>query len=90
LNNELTITGKSNKLSTGGDETSIDETSKEITLSPMYLYRGISNRQFQKRFVLNNNTNITNINLKDGLLTIDFVIQPPELEQSKKFLITSD
>ena len=37
-----------------------------------YLYRGIANRQFQRRFVLANGIEITRASLENGLLSISF------------------
>jgi HSP20 family molecular chaperone IbpA len=37
-----------------------------------YLYRGIANRQFQRRFVLANGIEITRASLENGLLNIGF------------------
>jgi len=53
-----------------------------------YLHRGIAARQFQRTFVLADGMQVTNAELKQGLLSIDLVRPEPE-RTIRKVRITS-
>jgi molecular chaperone IbpA len=51
--------------------------------SKNYLYQGIAARRFTKRFYLNANTEVKQIEYKDGLLSITIVQEIPEKSKPK-------
>lgn len=51
------------------------------------LYRGIANRNFERRFHLADNVLVTAANLENGLLELDFERQIPEAEQFRRIPI---
>ena len=46
-----------------------------------YLYKGIANRSFEKKFQLADNVKVENAFFKNGLLNIDLVKIKPEKKQ---------
>jgi len=60
---DLTIKGEGNALSVEGKKHS-DEVDNN------FIYKGISDRQFNKQFLLSENTFVKDVNLTDGLLEI--------------------
>ncbi|MDO6446240.1 Hsp20 family protein [Colwellia sp. 1_MG-2023] len=61
-----------------------DKNTKE---KPKYLYNGIANRTFERKFNLADYVEITNAELTNGLLTIDLVKEIPEAMKPKKIAI---
>ena len=55
-----------------------------------YLYKGIANRSFEKKFQLAENIKIKNASFKDGLLNIDLLKITPEKKQIVKINIESN
>jgi molecular chaperone IbpA len=49
-----------------------------------YIYRGIANRSFERRFALADHIQVTGADMKDGLLAIDLVREIPEAMKPKK------
>ena len=49
-----------------------------------YIYRGIANRSFERRFALADHIKVTGADLKDGLLVIDLVREIPESMKPRK------
>ena len=52
-----------------------------------YIYRGIANRSFERRFALADHIQVRGADLKDGLLVIDLVREIPEAMKPKKISI---
>jgi molecular chaperone IbpA len=49
-----------------------------------YVYRGIANRSFERRFALADHIKVTGADLKDGLLSVDLVREIPEAMKPRK------
>ena len=49
-----------------------------------YIYRGIANRSFERRFALADHIQVTGADLKDGLLSVELVREIPEAMKPKK------
>ena len=49
-----------------------------------YIYRGIANRSFERRFALADHIQVRGADLKDGLLSIDLVREIPEAMKPRK------
>jgi molecular chaperone IbpA len=54
-----------------------------------YIYRGIANRSFERRFALADHIKVNGADMKDGLLMIDLVREIPESKKPKKIDIGS-
>jgi len=54
-----------------------------------YIYRGIANRSFERRFALADHIQVRGADLKDGLLAIELVREIPEAMKPKKIDIGS-
>ena len=80
--NELDITSQQNLLIVSGrkSEESDDRGGD-------YVYRGIANRSFERRFALADHIKVTGADVKDGLLMIDLVREIPEAMKPKKIEI---
>ena len=52
-----------------------------------YIYRGIANRSFERRFALADHIQVRGADLKDGLLSIELVREIPEAMKPKKIEI---
>ena len=52
-----------------------------------YLHQGIAFRKFKRTFALAENTNVKNVELKDGLLIITLETVIPEHQKPKRFTI---
>jgi len=68
--NQLVVSGRKNEES---DETGSD-----------YIYRGIANRSFERRFALADHIQVRGADLKDGLLAIELVREIPEAMKPRK------
>jgi len=55
-----------------------------------YLYRGIANRSFTRRFELADHVKVTGASLVNGLLTIDLQREIPEAMKPRRIEIASD
>jgi len=53
-----------------------------------YIYRGIANRSFERRFALADHIQVRGADLKDGLLAIELVREIPEAMKPKKINIS--
>jgi molecular chaperone IbpA len=76
---ELDITAQQNVLIVSGrkkDES--EETGND------YIYRGIANRSFERRFALADHIQVKGADMKDGLLSIELVREIPEAMKPKK------
>ena len=54
-----------------------------------FIYRGIANRSFERRFALADHIQVRGADLKDGLLSIELVREIPEAMKPKKINIGS-
>ena len=52
-----------------------------------YIYRGIANRSFERRFALADHIQVRGADMKDGLLSIELVREIPEAMKPKKINI---
>lgn len=55
-----------------------------------YLYQGIANRAFERKFNLADYVEVTGANLKNGLLHIDLVKEIPEAMKPRKIAISQN
>lgn len=54
-----------------------------------YIYKGISNRAFTRRFTLADGIEVKSVSLKQGLLTIRLEKEAPEEDEPQKFKVNS-
>ena len=52
-----------------------------------YIYRGIANRSFERRFALADHVQVRGADLKDGLLSVELVREIPEAMKPRKINI---
>ena len=76
---EIDITSQQNQLIVSGRKS---EESGEAGSD--YIYRGIANRSFERRFALADHIQVKGADLKDGLLAIELVREIPEAMKPKK------
>jgi molecular chaperone IbpA len=57
--------------------------------SPNYIYRGIANRAFERRFALADHIKVRGADIRDGLLAIELVREIPETMKPRKIEIGS-
>jgi molecular chaperone IbpA len=79
---EIDITAQENVLIVSGRK---NEESEEKGSD--FIYRGIANRSFERRFALADHIQVKGADLKDGLLSIDLVREIPEAMKPKKISI---
>ena len=79
---EIDITAQQNVLIVSGRK---NEESEEKQSD--YIYRGIANRSFERRFALADHIQVRGADLKDGLLSIELVREIPEAMKPKKINI---
>ena len=79
---EIDITAQQNVLIVSGRKS--DETGEK---GSDYIYRGIANRSFERRFALADHIQVRGADLKDGLLAIELVREIPEAMKPKKISI---
>ncbi|MCL9781142.1 Hsp20 family protein [Vibrio sp. S4M6] len=58
--------------------------------SKNYLYQGIAERNFERKFQLADYVNVASANMKNGLLHIELVREVPEESQPKKISISNE
>ena len=78
---ELTLTQNENMLLVTGEVKSNDT-------KPTYIYQGIAERNFERKFQLADYVTVENANLKNGLLHIDLVREVPEAMQPRQISIS--
>ena len=81
---EIDITTQQNVLIVSGRKS--EETEQK---GSDYIYRGIANRSFERRFALADHIQVRGADLKDGLLSIDLVREIPEAMKPRKINIGS-
>ena len=79
---EIDITAQQNVLVVSGRKS--DESEEK---GPEFVYRGIANRSFERRFALADHIQVRNADLKDGLLSIELVREIPEAMKPRKINI---
>ena len=79
---EIDITAQQNVLIVSGRKA--DETEQK---GSDFIYRGIANRSFERRFALADHIQVRGADLKDGLLSIDLVREIPEAMKPRKINI---
>jgi len=79
---EIDITAQQNVLIVSGRKS--DETEEK---GSDFIYRGIANRSFERRFALADHIQVKGADLKDGLLSIDLVREIPEAMKPRKINI---
>ena len=79
---EIDITAQQNVLIVSGRK---NEDSEEKGSD--YIYRGIANRSFERRFALADHIQVRGADMKDGLLAIELVREIPEAMKPKKIEI---
>ena len=80
--NEIDITAQQNVLVVSGRKSEESEQKGSD-----YVYRGIANRSFERRFALADHIQVRGADLKDGLLAIELVREIPESMKPKKISI---
>jgi molecular chaperone IbpA len=79
---EIDITAQQNVLIVSGRKSEeSDEKSGD------FIYRGIANRSFERRFALADHIQVRGADLKDGLLAIELVREIPEAMKARKINI---
>ena len=76
---EIDITAQQNVLIVSGRKS--DETEQK---GNDYIYRGIANRSFERRFALADHIQVKGADLKDGLLAVELVREIPEAMKPRK------
>ena len=76
---EIEITAQQNVLLVSGRKS--DEDGNK---SADYIYRGIANRSFERRFALADHIQVRGADLKDGVLAIELVREIPEAMKPRK------
>ena len=79
---EIDITAQQNVLVVSGRKN--EETEEK---GSDFIYRGIANRSFERRFALADHIQVRGADLKDGLLAIELVREIPEAMKPKKINI---
>ncbi len=80
--NEIDITAQQNVLIVSGRK---GEDSEQGNAN--YVYRGIANRSFERRFALADHIQVRGADLKDGLLAIELVREIPEAMKPRRIEI---
>jgi molecular chaperone IbpA len=81
---EIDITAQQNVLIVSGRKS--DESDQK---GDDFIYRGIANRSFERRFALADHIQVRGADLKDGLLSIELVREIPEAMKPRKIDIGS-
>ena len=79
---EIDITAQQNVLIVTGAKKEQDEAQ-----GTDYIYRGIANRSFERRFALADHIQVRGADLKDGMLAIELVREIPEAMKPRKIAV---
>jgi len=79
---EIDITSQQNQLIVAGRKSEESEGS-----SRDYVYRGIANRSFERRFALADHIQVRGADLQDGMLKIELVREIPEAMKPRKISV---
>jgi len=80
---ELEITVKESSLVVAGKKTKTEENGNGNGAEGSFLYRGIAQRAFERRFDLADHIKVTGAKLENGLLHIDLVREIPEAKKPR-------
>ena len=80
---EIDITAQQNVLLVSGRKAE----ENEQQAAGDYIYRGIANRSFERRFALADHIQVRGADLKDGLLQVELVREIPEAMKPRKISI---
>ena len=83
---EIDVTAQQNVLLVSGRKAEENEQQGEGD----YIYRGIANRSFERRFALADHIQVRGADLKDGLLQVELVREIPEAMKPRKINIGGD
>ncbi|MFM2475746.1 Hsp20 family protein [Celerinatantimonas sp. MCCC 1A17872] len=86
---ELDITSHENTLIVTGSKTPEETSEGEKADSRKFLYQGIAERGFERRYQLADHVKVQSASLENGLLHIDLVREVPEELKPKKIAIHS-
>jgi molecular chaperone IbpA len=81
---EIDITAQQNVLIVAGKKAETTETGGSD-----YIYRGIANRSFERRFALADHIQVKGADMKDGMLMIELVREIPEAMKPRKISVGS-
>ncbi len=79
---EIDITAQQNVLIVSGSKKEESETK-----GADYVYRGIANRSFERRFALADHIQVRGADMKDGMLQIELVREIPEAMKPRKISV---
>ena len=79
---EIDITSQQNQLIVTGRKS--DESSEK---EGDFIYRGIANRSFERRFALADHIQVKGADLKDGMLSVELVREIPEAMKPRKISV---
>ena len=82
---DLEVELKEDTLKVSGKKSYKDEVNDEY--AKKYTYRGISNRAFERNFVLNSDVHVNNVKLEHGMLRISLERIVPEHKKPRKIEI---
>lgn len=82
---EIDITAQQNVLIVAGSKKEEQDEAK----GGEYIYRGIANRSFERRFALADHIQVKGADLKDGMLQIELVREIPEAMKPRKISVGS-
>lgn len=82
---EIDITAQQNVLIVSGRKSEESESK-----SRDYVYRGIANRSFERRFALADHIQVKGADLKDGMLAIELKREIPEAMKPRKIAISGE
>lgn len=80
---EVDITAQQNVLIVSGSK----KEEQSETRGADYIYRGIANRSFERRFALADHIQVKGADLKDGMLHIELVREIPEAMKPRKIQV---
>jgi molecular chaperone IbpA len=79
---EIDITAQQNVLIVSGSKKEESETK-----GADYIYRGIANRSFERRFALADHIQVKGADMKDGMLSVELVREIPEAMKPRKISV---
>ena len=79
---DIDITAQQNVLIVSGSKKEENETK-----GADYIYRGIANRSFERRFALADHIQVRGADMKDGMLQIELVREIPEAMKPRKIAV---
>lgn len=78
---ELTLTQNENMLIVSGEV-------KPVEIKPNYVYQGIAERNFERKFQLADYVTVKTASMENGLLHVDLIREVPEAMQPRKISIS--